>query len=156
MIMGVSGSGKSTIGKLLGQKLGLEFYDADDYHPEANILKMASGKPLNDKDRQGWLVRLNQLILKHEKQGLVMGCSALKENYRKILAHEVTKDIKWVYLEGNFEDILERMKGRKDHFMPAELLKSQFETLEVPSYALSVPIDGSPESTVAYILEHLE
>ncbi|MGB5236568.1 MAG: gluconokinase [Flavobacteriaceae bacterium] len=156
MVMGVSGSGKTTIGKLLGQKLGLEFYDADDYHPEANIRKMASGKPLTDKDRLGWLERLNKLILEREKQGMVLGCSALKESYRHVLANAVEIDIKWVYLDGSFEEILERMKGRKDHFMPPELLRSQFETLEVPTYAIAVPIDNSPETTVAYILEKLQ
>lgn len=152
--MGVSGSGKTTIGKLLGKKLGLVFYDADDYHPEANIIKMASGKPLDDEDRQGWLERLNQLIREREKQGMVLACSALKEHYREILARNVKNDITWIYLEGSFEQILERMKGRKDHFMPSELLRSQFETLEVPAYALSVPID-STESTLKAILEKL-
>ncbi len=156
IIMGVSGSGKTTIGKIIGQKLGLTFYDADDFHPKANIDKMASGKPLNDKDRHGWLVRLNKLILEHEKQGMVLGCSALKERYRQILANEVKQNTKWVYLDGSFEEILERMKGRKDHFMPAELLRSQFDALEIPEYALSVPIDSSPELTAAYILDKIK
>lgn len=152
IVMGVSGSGKTTIGKLLGQKLGLEFHDADDYHPEANILKMASGMPLNDDDRYSWLIRLNKLILDRQSNGLVLACSALKESYRQLLISELTKEIKWIYLEGSFEEILQRMKGRKDHFMPANLLRSQFETLEVPEYALRVPIGNSPETTVTNIL----
>ena len=156
MIMGVSGSGKTTIGKQLAEKLGLEFYDADDYHPQANILKMASGKPLDDTDRLGWLERLNQLVLERENQGLVLGCSALKEHYRQLLTNKVRKDIKWIYLDGSFEEILDRIKARKDHFMPPELLRSQFETLEIPDYALSVPIDRSPMLTVSYILENLQ
>ncbi len=156
IVMGVSGSGKTTIGKLLGQKLGLEFHDADDYHPEANILKMASGMPLNDDDRYSWLIRLNKLILDRQSNGLVLACSALKESYRQLLISELTKEIKWIYLEGSFEEILQRMKGREDHFMPAKLLRSQFETLEVPEYALTVPISNSPETTVKYILEHFK
>ncbi|MEN8789243.1 MAG: gluconokinase [Flavobacteriaceae bacterium] len=156
IIMGVSGSGKSTIGKLLGRKLGLEFYDADDYHPKPNILKMASGKPLNDDDRHGWLIRLNKLITDRQDQGLVLACSALKESYRQLLTGELGKEIKWIYLDGSFDEILQRMEGRKDHFMPAKLLRSQFDTLEIPSYALSVPIGGSQESTVSYILEKIK
>ena len=156
VIMGVSGSGKTTIGKLLGQKLGLEFYDADDYHPEENIRKMVSGMPLNDDDRYSWLIGLNKLILDRQSSGLVLACSALKESYRQLLTSKLTKDITLIYLEGSFEEILQRMKGRKGHFMPAKLLRSQFETLEVPEYALKVPISNSPESTVSYIIEKIK
>jgi gluconokinase len=151
----VSGSGKTTIGKLLAQKMEVAFRDADDYHPKENIDKMAAGQPLNDNDRQGWLERLNELIIESQTDGLVLACSALKENYRRILASGLHKDIKWIYLDGSFEEILARMKDRKDHFMPSELLRSQFDTLEIPSYALSVPINTSPEQTVAEIVERL-
>lgn len=156
IVMGVSGSGKSTIGRLLGQELELDFYDADDYHPEANILKMASGMPLNDDDRYSWLIRLNKLITEQRNQGLVLACSALKESYRQLLAGKLAGEIRWVYLDGSFDEILQRMEGRKDHFMPAKLLRSQFDTLEIPQYALSVPISNTPESTVSYILEKIK
>lgn len=154
IVMGVSGSGKSTVGKLLAQKLDLTFRDADDYHPPENIRKMASGRPLNDDDRRGWLLKLNELIRESLESGMVLACSALKESYRSILAQNINKELVWVYLEGSYEEILGRMQKREEHFMPSALLKSQFDTLEVPSYAITVSINNSPEKTVELILEH--
>jgi len=131
-VMGVSGCGKSTIGKLLANEFDMPFFDGDDYHPEANIEKMAAGSPLTDDDRQGWLQRLNALSVAHKNQGAVIACSALKDAYRKILSQNLAKQVEFIYLEGTLEEISGRLQQRKNHFMPAGLLQSQFETLETP------------------------
>ena len=154
--MGVSGSGKSTIGKLLAENLNVPFYDADDYHPPENIEKMSSGNPLNDQDRQGWLEKLNALLINSHQSGLVLACSALKENYRKIIAHRLDRELLWVYLEGSYQEIMERLRQRKEHFMPSALLISQFETLEVPDYALKVHIGSPPTIIIQEILSKIE
>ncbi len=156
IIMGVSGSGKSTIGKLLSQRIQLPFRDADDYHPEANIRKMAAGKPLEDQDRIAWLWQLNRLLRENQDTGLIMACSALKEDYRKILCDQVDIEFIWIYLKGSFEEILERLRARKEHFMPSTLLQSQFDTLEVPSYAVVVNIGQTPEEIVGQITDQLD
>ena len=113
-IMGVSGTGKSTIGKLLSNKLALPFYDGDDYHPKANIDKMAAGKPLNDDDRHDWLVQLNKIALKNKELGSIIACSSLKKKYRDILKKDLTHFC-FIFLEGSFDLILSRMKKRKNH-----------------------------------------
>ena len=157
VVMGVSGSGKSTIGKELASKLDLEFLDADDFHPEENVQKMASGKPLDDTDRAGWLERLNGVLLEYRPTGVVLACSALKEAYREILSRNIGKEsIIWVLLSGSYEQIHNRMKARNAHFMPSTLLRSQFETLEVPDYALEVSIVHSPQVIVAEILSGIK
>ncbi|WP_304237262.1 NADP-dependent phosphogluconate dehydrogenase [Jiulongibacter sediminis] len=151
-VMGVCGSGKSTIGQSLAKELKYPFFDGDDFHPQANIDKMCKGQPLNDDDRQGWLQALNQKA-KEVKEG-VFACSALKESYRQILF----EGIPWgqlVYLNGSFELIDSRMKARKDHFMPPGLLTSQFQTLEEPEYGLNISIDQEPEKIVEEIMENL-
>ena len=156
VVIGVSGSGKSTVGKLLAESLDLEFFDADDYHPQENIDKMSSGRPLNDTDRQGWLLRLNELLLEHESTGLVLACSALKEAYRRTLASGLKREPTWIYLNGSFEEISNRLQVRSDHFMPTTLLKSQFETLEIPPYALDISISGSPADIVQEIQQRIK
>lgn len=129
-IIGVSGSGKSTIGKLLAEQLNIPFLDGDDFHPESNIEKMSNGQALNDTDRQGWLEVLNDLAKKQlVKSSCIIVCSALKQKYRETLSLDIIKNTKWVYLSGSFNQILERVNNRKGHFMPSQLLKSQFETL---------------------------
>lgn len=153
--MGVSGSGKTTIGKLLAEELGLSFFDGDSYHPEVNVQKMAQGHPLNDDDRKGWLERLNELAQEHENQGAVIACSALKSRYRKLLRQRIEK-IDFVYLEGSFELISKRLDDRKGHFMPSELLRSQFEALEVPDDAISVSIAATPAKIVTDIIGQLK
>lgn len=153
--MGVSGTGKSTIGKLLSQRLGIPFFDGDDFHPEANIKKMQSSIPLNDEDRYDWLVALNNLSKEHKKKGAVIACSALKSSYREILREDMGTNIVFVYLEGSFELVKNRMEKRDSHFMPIDLLKSQFETLEPPEDAVTVSIELLPESIIAVILEQL-
>ena len=135
--MGVSASGKSTLGHALARETGLPFYDGDDYHPPENIAKMSAGAPLNDQDRRGWLRRLNQMARDHRQEGAIIGCSALKESYRVWLMEGLAReDVLWVVLVGGYEQILDRSRKRKDHFMPASLLESQFQTLEVPAYGL--------------------
>lgn len=156
VVLGVSGSGKSTIAKGLSQSLNIPYYDADDFHPIANINKMSSGQPLNDKDREPWLEELAQnLSVWAEENGAVLACSALKEKYRNLLNSNCEDKIIWVYLKGDYELIKSRMESRKDHFMASQMLKSQFEALEVPEYGIHVDISGSPEAIITSILERI-
>ena len=153
--MGVSGSGKTEIGKLLATKLDYPFFDGDDYHPVANIKKMSSGTPLNDEDRKEWLINLNQLALEHRFNGAVIACSALKKNYRGLLQAGMGNCLAFVHLQGSFELIKARLEKRKGHFMPIALLQSQFDTLEPPTKAITVSIEESPAEIVEDILEQI-
>ncbi len=153
IIIGVSGCGKSTIGKLLATQLNIPFFDGDDYHSEANVEKMSNGNPLNDEDRKGWLQNLNLLAKNHSGHGAVIACSALKQKYRDQLNAELS-NMKFVHLEGSKEEILERVQQRKNHFMPSELLDSQFESLERPKDALNVSILDTPMNMVQKIKAH--
>lgn len=155
--MGVSGSGKSTIGKLLAEEIQVPFFDGDDFHPKENVTKMSSGEPLNDNDRIGWLAILNQLAkdqIKHNS--CVIVCSALKESYREILNSGIENNNEWVYLSGNFEQIINRIKARENHFMPLGLLQSQFDILEAPTNAIKVDINLTPKDIVKKVMESLE
>lgn len=154
-VMGVSGSGKSTIGQLLAEKLNIPFFDGDSFHPEINVKKMSEGKPLNDDDRQGWLERLNEIALDNISTGAVIVCSALKEKYRTILSHNLEDQYKFIYLNGSFELINKRLNERMNHFMPKELLQSQFSTLEAPIEALTISIDQTPDEIIKDITEKL-
>ena len=153
--MGVSGSGKTTLGEKLAGQLGIPFFDGDDFHPPENIQKMAGGVPLNDMDRRGWLLRLNELARKHQDRGAVIACSALKEKYRELLSAGLKGEVCWIYLHGSFEKIHDRMLDRKGHFMPADLLRSQFETLEPPSYGIHIPVALDPEAALLQVLNEL-
>ena len=140
---------KSTIGKLLSQEFNIPFYDGDDFHPKENIEKMSSGRPLNDKDRQGWLEALNDLALKElKKSNCIIVCSALKQKYREILIQNIETQSEWIYLSGSFDLISKRLNSRENHFMPSDLLKSQFDILEEPRDALRVDISLSPNEII--------
>ena len=157
IIMGVSGSGKTTVGKALASKLGWDFYDADDFHPPENISKMENGVPLTDADRAPWLAALHHLIescLKRNRPG-VLACSALKESYRKELMAG-TEDVQLVYLKGSYELIWSRMAARTDHYMKPEMLKSQFDALEEPVDALAVDVSPSVDEIVQEILHQMK
>ena len=153
IVMGVSGAGKSSVGQALSKSLKLPFYDGDDYHPQANIDKMRQGIPLEDSDRWGWLKNLNQLAKEAlKKEGAVMVCSALKEVYRQELSKDLSTACEWIYLKGSYELILERIQARAGHFMPPELLQSQFNTLEAPKNAIEINV-SAPLSEIIQTLE---
>jgi len=153
IIMGVSGSGKSSVGRLLARNLGWDFYDADDFHPQANVEKMAQGIALDDSDRAPWLAALNELIstsLKADRPG-VLACSALKERYRQQLLAG-NDGVRLVYLKGSYDLIWSRMEKRTDHYMKPHMLQSQFEALEEPSNALTIDISMSVDEIVREII----
>lgn len=157
IIMGVAGSGKSTVGKLLSERLGWQFFDADDFHPPENIAKMSLGLPLNDRDREPWLNRLKQLIEQTINQGdsAILACSALKSSYRQFLTHNQNNDICWIYLRGDYELILSRIKQRQKHFFKEEILRSQFANLEEPTEALIIDVSLSPDAIINMIFTYL-
>jgi gluconokinase len=156
VIMGVSGCGKSTVGQALADALNCPFYDGDDFHPPENVAKMASGNPLNDDDRAPWLAALHDLLLTHAEKGetAVLACSALKKNYRQQL-RDGNDTVVFVHLQGSFNLIWQRMQARQDHYMKAEMLQSQFDTLEAPdAREVIVPITLSVPAIVKEILSH--
>jgi len=157
IVMGVSGSGKTSVGKVLAEHLKWDFYDADDFHPPENVAKMASGIPLDDSDRAPWLAALHNLIsssLKQNKPG-VLACSALKERYRRQLMNG-SDGVQLVYLKGSYDLIWSRMETRTDHYMKPHMLHSQFDALEEPSNALTVDISLSVEEISHFIIKHIE
>lgn len=152
ILMGVSGVGKTTVGELLSRRTGWPLYDADDFHPAANIEKMRSGIPLTDDDRWPWLDRLNTQLREIEQGGgsAFLACSALKQRYRDRLAQGLSV-VRWVHLTGSFELIKQRIDARRGHYMTAKLLESQFAALEPPSDALAVDVTGEPEALAASV-----
>ena len=155
LVMGVSGSGKTTIGTRLADAIECAFLEGDSLHSKENIEKMRHGIPLTDADRAPWLAAIRTHILKSFKRGenLVVACSALKQQYRESLAQGV--DINWVYLKGSAELIRSRMKHRPRHFMTEDMLPSQFDALEEPSDAIVVDISPPPSVIVTEILAQL-
>lgn len=155
VLMGVSGSGKTTVGRALAERLDCAFYDGDAFHPPENVAKMAAGEPLQDVDRRPWLARLNELIsgLSRQSKCAVLACSALKRDYRRQLARGVP-EVTFVFLQGSFETIEARMRAREDHFMGAQMLQSQFEALEPPrkGEAITVNVDRSVQQIVERIV----
>lgn len=152
-IMGVSGSGKTTIGQALANRTGFRFYDADDFHPPENITKMSAGIPLNDEDRWPWLDNIHAFASEQIKsENIIFVCSALKQAYRGILTKGMEENCKWVYLAGNYDTILARLRTRAGHYMPPALLQSQFDALEVPANAIAIDIRLSPDAIVDIIL----
>lgn len=156
LLMGVAGSGKTTIGEMLARKLGWPFFDADRFHPPENVAKMAAGVPLEDADRWPWLARVRGNMEEELAAGrsAVFACSALKQSYRDFLlaGHP---EVKLVYLKGDAELIALRIAGRSSHFMKAEMLASQLEALEEPSGGVTVDVTARPEQVVARIGEVL-
>jgi gluconokinase len=151
--MGVSGCGKTTIGRMLAARLGWEFYDADDFHSPENIAKMAKGIPLTDEDRKPWLDALRRQIAEclADNHPGVLACSALKAAYREELVDH-DDDIQIVYLKGSFDVIWKRMEGRKNHYMKPDMLASQFAALEEPPDALVEDVEKSPDKICADVL----
>ena len=155
IVMGVTGSGKTTVGRLLAEQLGWEFADADDFHPQANVEKMERGIPLNDEDRAPWLERLRVQITSWIANGrnAVLACSALKRTYRQELS--VGPEVRFVYLKGSPELIARRLRLRRGHFADEKLLAGQFADLEEPKDALVVDIHPEPERIVDTICQRL-
>ena len=151
LLMGVAGSGKTTVGKLLASELGWQFADGDDFHPAANVEKMSNGIPLTDADRGPWIETLRSLIVSGTtaSTNAVLACSALKHTYRERL--RVAPEVQVVYLRASRPLLQKRMRERIGHFMPEQMLASQLETLEEPHNALVIDVDQSPAEIVAEI-----
>ncbi|MFZ7255245.1 gluconokinase [Avibacterium avium] len=153
ILMGVSSTGKTSVGTEVCHRLGLKLIDGDDLHPRANIIKMGNGQPLNDEDRAPWLERIRDAAFSLEQKsevGIIV-CSALKKKYRDQI-RDGNESVKFLFLEGSFDLVLERMKNRKGHYMKTEMLKSQFDTLEPPQAdepdVIHIDIDGTFEQVV--------
>ena len=159
VVMGVSGSGKTTIGRLLAARMGVTFADGDDYHSAANKAKMAAGLPLNDDDRQPWLTLLNGVMRDWQKSGTggVLACSALKEAYREnLMSGMPAGGVDFVLLNPPEDVLVERLAHRHHAFMDPHLLTSQLKTLELPKEALIITNDRTPEEEAGDILQQLE
>jgi len=157
ILMGVTGTGKTTVGKVLAERTGWPFHDADDFHSPASVEKMRSGIPLTDDDRWPWLDRLNALLRADQAKGesAILGCSALKQRYRDRLQQGLKK-VRWVFLNGDIELIRSRLQARKGHYMNPALLQSQFDALEPPRDALNIDIDEEPAALAERVLQGLE
>jgi gluconokinase len=152
VVMGVSGAGKTTIGRLLAERLGVRYIEGDDYHTDANVAKMASGVPLDDGDRWPWLARLNQVL--REEESAVLACSALKDAYRERLLKGIP-EARIVHLHGDKALIASRLAERRHRYMPASLLDSQLATLEPPPRAIAVDVALAPDACVEGIVAAL-
>jgi gluconokinase len=157
ILMGVSGSGKSSIGLALSARLGWSFYDGDDFHTPQSVEKMSNGIPLSDEDRFPWLDTLNRLIVEKTKarENLILACSALKRSYRQRLRRGITH-LNFIYLDGEYDLIWSRMQARGDHYMKPAMLQSQFKALEMPRYAVRINIDQPVEAIIESIITALE
>jgi gluconokinase len=157
IVIGVSGSGKTTVGKLLAQRLGWDFFDADGFHPPENVAKMAAGVPLTDEDRAPWLAGLHDLLAGTLRAGRhpILACSALKQRYRDEL-QTGNEGLRLVYLKGSYGLIQARMRERPNHYMKPEMLRSQFDALEEPAEAWVADVAEPPEKIVEDILGSLK
>ncbi|MDG2959838.1 gluconokinase [Bisgaard Taxon 10/6] len=153
ILMGVSSTGKTSVGTEVARRLGIKLIDGDDLHPRANIIKMSEGHPLNDDDRRPWLERIRDAAfsLEHKSEVGIIVCSALKKKYRDLI-RDGNDSVKFLFLHGSFDLILERMRRRKGHYMKEEMLKSQFDTLEIPQAdepdVIPIDVSGSFEDVV--------
>jgi gluconokinase len=160
IVMGVSGSGKTTVSKLLAAALGCQFQEGDALHPHANVEKMRSGVPLTDADRMPWLRKIAEDIdgWRARDESGVLTCSALKRSYRDIIIGD-RPGVSLVYLKGSYDLISRRIAARRDHFMPAALLDSQFATLQEPTpdeHPITVDVAGQPSEIAAEVMRQLE
>ncbi len=156
ILMGVSGSGKTTVGELLSKQTGIPFFDGDDFHSPANVAKMAAGTPLTDADRAGWLADLARHIGQWEQAtGAILACSALKESYRTTLQAGAQCPLTWVFLTGDPALLLQRMSARQGSYMKANMLDSQLQTLEMPTYGLHLNVADTPQQLVDKIVAYL-
>lgn len=156
IVMGVTGSGKTTVGKLLAERMNCSFFDADDFHPQSNVEKMRNGQPLDDADRLPWLEKLRELIDDELRAGrsLVLACSALRQRYRDILVSSGDQ-VLFLYLRISPETARARLEARGNHYMPASLVSSQFETLEEPEQAIVVDGELAPTEAVTVAMQYL-
>jgi gluconokinase len=157
IVMGVSGAGKTRIGSALAARLGWSFYDADDFHPRANVEKMSTGHALDDADRAPWLAALRELLerLVRERKNVILACSALQQSFRDSLTHGLPV-VRFVHLDAAYALIEERLRERPDHFMPPELLPSQYDTLESPANALHIDSSRPVDEVVQRIIDGLQ
>ena len=157
VVCGVSGVGKTTIGRLLAEALEIPFHDADDFHPASNVEKMSSGIPLDDGDRRPWLEALASKLSAWEKDGgAVLACSALKESYRTILGSRCSARIRWIVLHAAEAVLADRVASRKGHFFDQRLLGSQLDALEIPDYGWLIDVQPSTQEIVNEILLRLD
>ena len=161
ILMGVSSTGKTSVGTEVAHRLGIKLIDGDDLHPRANIIKMGEGHPLNDEDRAPWLERIRDAAfsLEHKSEVGIIVCSALKKKYRDQI-RDGNKNVKFLFLHGSYDVILERMRQRKGHYMKESMLKSQFETLEVPGAdepdVIPIDINASFDEVVERCIQALQ
>ncbi len=156
VVCGVSGVGKTTIGRLLAEALKIPFHDADDYHPASNLEKMSNGIPLDDGDRRPWLDTLASSLSVWEKEGgAVLACSALRECYRTLLGSRCSERIHWIVLHASEAVLADRVASRRGHFFDRQLLGSQLDALEIPDYGWLIDVQPSPQEIVNEILMRL-
>ena len=156
ILMGPMGCGKTTIGKMLAERLGWFFYDADDFHPKKNVKKMRAGVALTDEDRKLWLETLRDNIRRwlKDQQNTILACSALKQAYRDILGVDQNR-VRTVYLKGSYRLLRQRIEERQHPYMDKNLLRSQLDTLEEPKEGLCVDISATPEAIVDTIIKNI-
>jgi gluconokinase len=154
VIMGISGSGKSTVGESLAKALSYPFLDADDFHPRENVLKMSRGMPLDDDDRWPWLAAIVEFIRNNHRDAFVLACSALKAAYRDYLAQGLT--CQFFLLDISKEEAIERMNARKGHFMKSEMVQSQLDTLELTDDLIQVNVHQTADQLITSIIEKLK